>query len=79
MPILNLEKILYKTTQSLCLEGTINRHALCVANGLKGNMKGVITQKRITKNSTEESGIDLVIVSNDMVEHVLSVDTYETS
>ena len=59
------------------MKGIINRHALCVANGLKGKVKGVITQKRITKNSTEESGIDLAIVSNDMVEHVLSIDIDE--
>ena len=30
-------------------------------------------KKRITKNSTEESAIDLVIVSSDMIEHVVNV------
>ena len=41
-----------------------------MVNCLKGKVKGVITRKRVTKNSTEESAIDLVIVSSDMVEHI---------
>ena len=55
------------------LSGIINRHELCVANGLKGKVNGVITRKRTTKISTEESAIDLVIVSSDMIEHVVNV------
>ena len=36
-------------------------------------MKGAITRKRVTKNNIEESIIDLVIVSRDMVNHIESV------
>ena len=58
---------------SKILAGILNRHALCVANGLKEKVHWVITRKRTTKNSTEESAIDLVIVSSDMIEHVVNV------
>ena len=55
------------------MAGIIDRHALCVANGLGGRVKGAITRKRVTKNNIEESIIDLVIESRDMVNHVESV------
>ena len=48
------------------LSGIIERHALVVANGLNEKASGVITRKRITKTSIEESVIDYVLLSNDM-------------
>ena len=50
------------------LAGIIRRHGLVVANGLKDKCTGLITRKRITKEGTEESIIDFVIISNDLVE-----------
>ena len=41
------------------MSGIVDRHALCVANGLSGKVKGTITRKRVTKDSIEESVIDL--------------------
>ena len=55
------------------LSGIIERNALCVVNGLRGIVKGVITQKRVTKINTEASAIDMVIVSSDMVEHIVKM------
>ena len=55
------------------MAGIIDRYALCVENGLGGRVKGAITRKRVTKNNIEESIIDLVIVSRDMVNHIESV------
>ena len=55
------------------MAGIIERHALCVANGIIGKVKGTITRKQTTKNSIEESVIDLVIVSKDMVNSIESV------
>ena len=49
------------------LEGILERHAMCVANGLTGKSKGVITRERTTKNNFEESVIDLVCLSQDLV------------
>ena len=55
------------------MAGIIDRHALCVANGISGKVKGTITRKRSTKDNIEESVIDFVIVSSDMVTHIESV------
>ena len=44
-----------------------------MANGLGGKVRGTITRKRITKDNIEESVIDLVIVSSDMVNQIKSV------
>ena len=54
------------------MEGIIERHALTVANGIKDWSKGVITRSRTTVNGVEESVIDLVLISQDLVE---SLDT----
>ena len=55
------------------MAGIFNRHALCVANGIRGKVTGTITRKRITKDKNEKSVIDLVIVSSDMVSEIESV------
>jgi hypothetical protein len=42
------------------LEGIIERHEMCVVNGLLNKRKGVITREKRTVNSLERSVIDLV-------------------
>ena len=48
------------------LSDIINRHGLVVANGLSDKCVGAITRKRVTKESTEESIIDHVLISEDL-------------
>ena len=55
------------------LSGIMERHALCVANGITEKCSGVITRKKITKIGTQESAIDLVLISSDMVEHLVAM------
>ena len=50
------------------VEGIMERHALTVANGVKGKSKGVITRERTTGVSQEKSAIDLILLSADLVE-----------
>ena len=50
------------------LSAILERHALSVANGLKE--KCLITQERSTVNGIEQSVIDFVIVSCDLVKHI---------
>ena len=57
----------------IILSGIMERHALIVANGVKEKCKGVITRKRNTKKGTQESAIDLVIISSDMLEHLVTI------
>ena len=52
------------------LAGIVNRHALCVVNGMKEKRKGLITRQRNTETGNEKSIIDFVIVSNDLMEHI---------
>ena len=59
------------------LSGILKRHALLVANSLKGKSKGVITRRRTTVDGEEKSTIDFVILSGDLVKHVKSVITDE--
>ena len=47
------------------LANILDRHALIVANG-STKCTGRITRKRVTKDRTEESSIDLVIISTDL-------------
>ena len=51
----------------------IRRHALIVVNGLSDKCCGVVTRKRVTKDSIEESAIDFVITSNDLLESIESL------
>ena len=57
----------------ILLEGIFERHAISVANGLTGKVKGVITRERTTKNNFEESVIDLVCLSQDLVLELESI------
>ena len=50
------------------LEGILSRHALIVANGITGKHRGVITRERMTKDHNERSAIDLICLSEDLVE-----------
>ena len=52
------------------LEGILHRHALIVVNSLNEKVKGLITRRRITVDGIEESIIDFVIISSDLVEDV---------
>ena len=42
------------------------RHGLTVVNGMEDKCDGTVTRRRVTKDGTEESAIDLVIVSDDL-------------
>ena len=61
------------SANGIILSGIIERHALSVANGISQKCSGVITHKRITKIGIQESAIDLVLISSDMVEHLVSM------
>ena len=52
------------------------RHALVVVNG-SSKCTGTITRKRMTKKSTELSAIDIVILSSDMEQHLVSLQIDE--
>ena len=54
------------------LAGIIERHGLVLGNSLD-QCEGVITRKRVTKNGTEESVIDFVIMSSDLKREVESI------
>ena len=55
------------------LAGILERHGLVVANGLMEKCVGSITRRRKTVNSTEESIIDHILPSSDLVEDLESV------
>ena len=55
------------------LDGVLERHALIVANGLKGKTAGIITRERTTRDRVEKSAIDLVCLSTDLVDEVEKV------
>ena len=59
------------------LAGIIERNALCVVNGIKDKAQGVITRKRNTVDRIEESAIDLVLTSWDMVNSIVSIEIDE--
>ena len=52
------------------LSGINKRNALVVANSLERKVKGLITRRRVTVDGVEESVIDFVIVSSDLVEDI---------
>ena len=52
------------------LANILNRHALIVANGLEERSTGLITRIKHTTNGSEESVIDFVVVSSDLVRHI---------
>ena len=59
------------------LANIINRQNLIVANGLM-TCEGTITRKRVTTTRTEESAISFVLVSEDMVNSIVSVKIDES-
>ena len=61
----------------LVLSEIIDRHALIVANSAINKSKGVITRRRDTVDRTEQSAIDFVLISNDLLEDLVSVDIDE--
>ena len=58
------------------LAGILERHNLVVGNSLD-KCSGLITRKRTTKNSVEESTIDFVIMSEDLKDAVESIEIDE--
>ena len=65
-----------QTENGKLLAGIIERHNLIIGNSLE-NCKGVITRKRTTKNTIEESIIDFVIISEDLKDEVESIEIDE--
>ena len=61
------------------LAGIIERNALVVINGLADKCEGLITRKRTTVDSVEESIIDFVITSEELANNVKSLKIDETS
>ena len=58
------------------LAAIIDRHALFVVNS-SDKCKGSVTRRRVTTERIEESSIDLVITSSDMIEHLVSLEIDE--
>ena len=56
------------------LANILNRRALIVANGLEEKSTGLITRIKHTTNGSEESVIDFVVISSDLVRHIEYVD-----
>ena len=59
------------------LSGIIERHGLIVGNGTN-KCKGTITRKRITKHRVEQSVIDHVIFSSDLLKYFISMHIDES-
>ena len=62
-----------QTSNGKLLAGIVERHDLIVANGLSAVCVGKIKRRRVTVKSTEESVIDHMIISNDLVEELESM------
>ena len=58
-----------QTENGKLLAGILDRHSLVLGNSLE-KCKGLITRKRTTKNTVEESTIDFVIMSEDLKNEV---------
>ena len=58
------------------LASIVERQNLVVVNG-SSICQGVITRRRVTKNRTEESAIDVVLVSKDMAETLVKMEIDE--
>ena len=52
------------------LANILDRHALVVANGLQQKCTGLITREKHTKEGSEKSVIDFVVMSSDLVSHI---------
>ena len=62
-----------QTPNGKLLLNIIERHNLVVLNSVEDKCTGSITRRRVTKDKVEESIIDFVIVSQEMVEKVDSI------
>ena len=58
------------------LAGIVERQHLVVVNGTKV-CKGKVTRRRVAKNKVEESIIDMVIVSSDLINYIESFEIDE--
>ena len=61
-----------QTMNGKVLAGIISRHSLVIGNSMK-QCSGLVTRKRITKTTIEESIIDFVIMSEDLSHDVESI------
>ena len=68
-----------QTANGAALAGIIQRNALVVVNGLDNKVKGLITRRRVTVDSNEESIIDFVIISADLIDDIeeLNIDEHK--
>ena len=66
-----------KSPNGSLLSGIVERHALCVVNGMVEKRDGIITRAKNTTIGLKQSVIDFVIVSNDLVEHIMSIHVDE--
>ena len=61
-----------QTMNGKVLAGIISRHSLVIGNSMK-QCSGLVTRKRITKTTIEESIIDFVIISEDLSHDLESI------
>ena len=63
----------HQSVNGKLLSGIIDRHGLIVANGVVDKCVGVITRRRQTKDTLEESIIDHVLLSEDLKNELESI------
>ena len=66
-----------QTPNGKLLSDIMVRHELLVVNGIEDKCNGAITRKRVTKNGTEESIIDFVIISSELEKDLESLTVDE--
>ena len=54
------------------LAGIVERHGLLIGNALK-QCEGLVTRRRVTAETTEESTIDFVLLSTDLLDEIDSI------
>ena len=62
-----------QTPNGAVLAGIVKRNALIVTNCLTNKCRGLITRRRVTVDSIEESIIDYVIISDDLLDDLVEV------
>ena len=62
-----------QTPNGAVLSSIVKRNALIVTNCLTNKCRGLITQRRVTVDSIEESIIDYVIISDDLLDDLVEV------
>ena len=60
------------TPNGKILSGIVERHNLKVLNGSK-KCSGTVTRKRVTKSNVEESVIDIILVTSDIEDDLVSL------